>query len=265
MPDDQSGATAPADAAQPSSRWVERNCENCGAAFTTTRNLVAKGYGKYCSRPCHAKSREKRGADGVPTRFVEQTCLWCSGTFRVDPAVVARGYGLYCSFSCRAKANVGKNNETMRRRAPSTADRLWARVDRSAGPDGCWPWLGKSNVRNYGQMSVGNKSTLAHRIAYGLEKGPIPEGLDVLHKCDNPPCCNPAHLFVGMHRDNMEDKTKKGRQQHGEKHYRAKLTADDVRHIRASGEESAVLAERYGVTQSNICTIRARRSWRSVA
>jgi hypothetical protein len=76
---------------------------------------------------------------------------------------------------------------------------------------GCWLWTGSLNDTGYGQLWVGSKSTRAHRLSYELHVGPIPEGMHVCHHCDNPPCCNPNHLFVGSHTDNMADKIKKGR------------------------------------------------------
>jgi len=95
--------------------------------------------------------------------------------------------------------------------------RFWSRVDRR-GPRDCWSWTAGCCTAGYGHFRLGSASTgdrrkeLSHRLAYELTKGPIPDGLKVLHECDNPPCCNPAHLFVGTHADNMRDMHAKGRQ-----------------------------------------------------
>lgn len=92
--------------------------------------------------------------------------------------------------------------------------RFWSQVDRSAGPDGCWPWISKArHVWGYGCISVNGQMIGAHRVAWELAHGPIPDGLWVLHHCDNPPCCNPGprHLFLGTTQDNSKDRVEKGR------------------------------------------------------
>lgn len=95
------------------------------------------------------------------------------------------------------------------------ADLFWPKVDKSAGPDGCWLYMGFRKWDGYGWLARkrnGKSSYLtAHRYAWILTNGEVPDGLHVLHRCDNPPCCNPAHLFLGTHQDNMADKARKGR------------------------------------------------------
>lgn len=95
---------------------------------------------------------------------------------------------------------------------PEKRERFWARVDKR-GPDECWPWTGSTNKQGYGCWSFksGEGPINAHRIAYGLTHNGIPGRLHILHSCDNPPCCNPAHLDAGTHADNMVDMRVRGR------------------------------------------------------
>lgn len=92
---------------------------------------------------------------------------------------------------------------------------FWAKVDKSAGPDGCWPYLGFRKWDGYGwiQRYIDGKpkNMTSHRFAWILTNGIPDDGMHILHRCDNPPCCNPAHLFLGTHQDNMKDKQAKGR------------------------------------------------------
>lgn len=90
--------------------------------------------------------------------------------------------------------------------------RLWAKIDASSGASSCWPWTATRMKTGYGMISVAGKGRKATRVVWEVVFGPIPEGFHVLHRCDNPPCCNPAHLFLGTHVDNMADKRAKGRQ-----------------------------------------------------
>ena len=88
-------------------------------------------------------------------------------------------------------------------------ERFWSKV-RKADGDACWAWTGAKRS-DYGAIKIAGDSVLAHRVAWELTNGPIPEGQHVLHRCDNPPCVNPSHLFTGSHADNMRDAFRKGR------------------------------------------------------
>lgn len=97
--------------------------------------------------------------------------------------------------------------------------RFWRFVDKTTTPDGCWPWIGSRNGQGYGHFKRPGPGASAHRCAYELQIGPIPEGHDVLHKCDNPPCQRGSHLFTGTHSDNMQDMLAKGRGNHPRKEH----------------------------------------------
>lgn len=107
-------------------------------------------------------------------------------------------------------------------------ERFWSKVDRSGGPDACWPWTASLRGKGYGAISVGGKNRIAPRVAWHLANGPLADGENVLHRCDNRLCCNPAHLFLGSLSDNNWDMAKKGR------HGRSKLSHDDVQRVRAA-------------------------------
>jgi hypothetical protein len=134
-------------------------------------------------------------------------------------------------------------------------ERLVERVDRSGGPDACWPWTGTNNGHGYGVLSVKNKPRMAHRMIYEIAKGPIPAGLRICHSCDNPPCCNPRHLFAGTAKDNSLDMASK------ERAGRNKLTGEQVVAIRADPRVTRGIAADYGISQSNVSCIKAGKTW----
>jgi hypothetical protein len=101
----------------------------------------------------------------------------------------------------------------------------------SVETDACVPWPGPG--KTYGQLWIRGKAVPAHRAAWMLARGPIPDGLWILHHCDNPPCVNPKHLFLGTQADNHKDMMLKGRNPHGERHGRAKISDAQVAALRA--------------------------------
>lgn len=132
---------------------------------------------------------------------------------------------------------------------------------------GCWEWTSAKNCWGYGQIYIADgRKELAHRVSYELRHGTIPEGLWVLHHCDNPGCVNPDHLFLGTNSDNVADKVMKDRHFHGESHPMVKLTDTDVRAIRsASNISQRQLAGKFGVNQSVVCRIRRGSLWAKVS
>lgn len=152
----------------------------------------------------------------------------------------------------------------------SLADRLWARVA-VMGEDECWEWLGARQPSGHGVIRSGLGTTGAHRAAWESEAGPIPSGMFVLHRCDNPPCCNPRHLFLGTQADNLRDMWSKGRGRgganpnplRGEAHPNAKLTdrqRDDAVLRVELGESRRSVARSFGVNPTVIDRL-IQRGW----
>lgn len=121
----------------------------------------------------------------------------------------------------------------------------------------------KARSRGYGVVSVGGKMLRAHRYAYELEHGPIPDGMVVMHLCDNPACINVDHLRVGTQADNMRDRDRKGRGHDttGEGNGNHKLTERQVAAIREDGRTQRVIAAEYGITQPTVSDIKRGKSW----
>lgn len=146
-----------------------------------------------------------------------------------------------------------------------TPDSFWRRIRKGSG---CWLWTGATNKAGYGIVNYQRAFWLAHRLARLLSSGVIPEGIKVLHRCDNPPCCNPDHLFLGTQADNVADMKAKGRassvKPKGEQNGQSKLTADEVLAIRKAvrdGESQGSVARRMGLVQPNVSMICSRKTW----
>lgn len=145
---------------------------------------------------------------------------------------------------------------------PAYEARLRERFSRlhDTGP-GCWNWRGSNTGRTgYGQVKVRNRNELAHRVAAQLAGIDVPDGMDVLHRCDNPACVNPAHLFAGTHAENMADKATKLRAP-------SRLAATDIPAIRArlaAGEGVSSIGRSYGVSHHTISDIRDGVTWAQV-
>lgn len=148
-------------------------------------------------------------------------------------------------------------------------------VDRSGGPDACWPWVGGRFPAGYGRFEGprdpdGKRHVyLAHRLAYQAENGIELKRNDrhilICHRCDNPSCCNPSHLFAGSPADNMTDMLTKGRGVVGSQRQNAKLNEGAALAILSSSATHKTLAEQYGVCYQAIQHVRARRQWKHVS
>lgn len=158
-----------------------------------------------------------------------------------------------------------------------TADQVLARflsliIQRE--PDACWEWSGARSTAGYGQLRTGGRLGYAHRFSYQHFVGPIPPKMQVCHKCDNPPCVNPNHLFVGTAKDNAADMVRKGRGANGDRtrsrDVLAKLNPANVVDIRrdyvahSRHANTKTLARKYGVTQAAIWYVIAGRTWTDV-
>ena len=143
--------------------------------------------------------------------------------------------------------------------------RFWSKV-KAATDFQCWDWTGTKNAKGYGRVMRRKKFYAAHRIAYELVNGPIPEASLIRHTCDNPACCNPRHLLPGTCQQNMDDAVTRKRMACGERSGRTRLTVADVAYIRENPERvtQVELAARYGMAESSISYIRSGRSWKMV-
>ena len=180
-----------------------------------------------------------------------KTCAGCVRTFAKPPGMRDCKWAIrkHCRLDCRKTVPM--------------ATRFWARVDDSGGPDTCWLWTASRDLKGYGKFNTGYAMppASAHRVAFVLCHGPIPDGFVVRHSCDNPSCVNPRHLSAGTYEDNANDMVVRGRSG------LAKLTVATVREIRrrvGEGEKRSALAREFRVTHSTVGRIARGDCWRAV-
>lgn len=185
-------------------------------------------------------STATKGLSPMRTKPITGTCQTCGATF--SRLWLSRGRPQkFCCHTCYT---------TSLRIDP--AKKFW---DRVTPTDGCWIWQGLRNDSGYGIVGTMGKMVTAHRLSWTIHNGPIPQGLNVLHRCDIRACVNPSHLFLGTTQDNVDDKVAKGRQALGEKHGMSKLSTTDVQQIRllrSQGVSVRSLSRDFGVSATHI-------------
>lgn len=159
-------------------------------------------------------------------------------------------------------------------KVPPLSERFWSKVD-VRGDDECWHWKAapRRKDQGYGAFWMDGRHHPSSKVAWLLTNGDVPDGMEVCHQCDNPPCCNPKHLFLGTRQENNDDKVSKSRHAYGARNGNARLTPEQVQFIRshkppgvkrlANGITGA-LAEQFGVTKQYISEILGNKSWRKL-
>lgn len=223
------------------SKQIARTCERCGAGFTTTPWYIEHGAGRFCSMSCSSRGRARTPKTALPTatcatcandfayrpsrnpsppKFcskacfgisrrtkIERPCEVCGRAFNAIPSEVAKGKGRMCSRACADAALV-----------VPLASRIERDTEKRA-PDECWLWMGKRHERGYGEITDRGRNLRVTRIVLEAKLGrPLGAGMMALHACSNPPCCNPAHLFEGSHKQNMEQRKAEGKYPTGTAH-----------------------------------------------
>lgn len=208
--------------------------------------------------------------------MIDCICPFCGIAFQRTLSdyntTLKKGGKHYCSKRCNGLAVKAK------RQAESgmNEERFWNLVDKTPGqgPNGdCWEWQGRRSEDTYGVVSWKERSNkkghivFCHRLAYEIVVGTIPEGLYLMHSCDNPPCCNPAHLSPGTKGDNNRDAKAKGRNSHGSKHPSTKLTEEQVEEIllmQLIGFTHVDISKKYPISVDASYGIKSGRNWKHV-
>lgn len=246
--------------------YLIMNCYSCHKEFTG--GVFKCRTSKYCSKQCaHIGFKIKRSL---------KECNTCKKEFLILPS---QRKGKYCSTKCIRpihkidKFDCGKarrfwsiaTEEEKIKRLTHLYENLITKHDNK-----CWILNKVPSKNGYVHFNMGrNKYILAHRLSWIIHRGNIPDNLMILHKCDNPPCTNPDHLFIGTHADNVKDKINKKRHNasHGSSHYNAKLNDDMVLKIKKlikEGYSQSAIAHKFEVRPSTIQNIADGKTWKHV-
>jgi hypothetical protein len=251
----------------------------------TTSESIPYGY---CQCGCGQKTKLSQHTDkrqnqikGQPLRFVNghnrrktfpaPEIRYCEcGCGQITPIAQTTNYTRKTTRGQRQRFIAG--HAAKLRPLRPISERFWEKVNK-AGPDECWEWQGARGPAGHGVFTIGSKrdktrkTIPAHRFAYTLEHGTISDDKEACHKCDNPPCCNPAHIFAGTHRENMEDMVAKDRSARGERSGSTKLTDNDVIKIRQlidCGMKQAEIGKLYSISQKAVSLIALRKRWKHI-
>lgn len=192
---------------------------------------------------------------------VDMVCPTCGKEFFPRVADVNRGRGIYCSFRCHVT------------RPPKPLKERF--LEKILIGDGCWLWTGGLSSKGYGQLTIGSKyskefpkkNLTASRVAWEVFNGPIPDGLCVLHDCDEPACVRIDHLFIGTNDDNSKDAVSKGRMQHGINRHNAILNdaiVVEIRRLARSGLSQILIGLNLGFTRDTVAKVVQRKNWKHV-
>lgn len=204
---------------------IPRVCQNCLIEFMARKDSIKAGYARFCSKECSHESRR--------LIKIKRICKTCSNEFEVMPRVVKIGTGNYCSWSCRSKIC-----STLKRLSPEEI--FWRNIIPPKHKNDCWLFKcinssGYGTFQYIDNISEKRISIKAHRFSWELHNNKkIPKGFSACHHCDNPPCCNPSHIFIGTQSDNAFDMIKKGRAktERGSQRYNAVLNEELVLKIK---------------------------------
>ncbi len=166
------------------------------------------------------------------------------------------------------KTKLGEGADRLEGEKRSATERFWSKVQPNS-ENGCWEWKGQRNYDKYGKVTIKDLSdtwttALVHRLSWCIHNGPIPDGIFVCHKCDNRPCCNPGHLFLGTNMDNMRDMYLKGRLVSG----RRKITNAQIEIVRSTPKKygrGVVLGKLLGVSPKIIANIWNGVTWNTLS
>lgn len=222
---------------------VEKTCEVCGKPYSVQTSVAC--HSRFCSLKCRSKTKR---ASRKPR--VMKVCPRCKADFTVPHSHAARQK--YCSKRCRI----------------DPVSRFFEKISQVGNSIGCWIWIGTRAGSGYGALKVNNQMVSAHRFSWELHhKEKLTPETYLCHRCDNPLCVNPEHLFKGNAAVNMADRDAKERQARGEKIRVSKLTAPQVSEAKKMlihGVPQAKIAEALGVSQMAISMISQGKTWKHV-